>query len=80
MEGLGESEGKAAILAFRKMSAPCLGGAGMGVPPCGEALEELAGGAEAGAALQAELRALSTDPRAPGVPLESCGSGWGWPC
>lgn len=89
MEGLGESEGKAAIFAFQKMSALCLGGdwhgspyawegTSVGVPPCGEALERAGWGAGARAALQQELRALCMMPEQPWNGLCSCR--WDWGC
>lgn len=39
MEGLGKSEGKAAIFAFQKMSPRAWEGGGVGLSLCGEALE-----------------------------------------
>lgn len=70
MEGLGESEGKAAIFASQKMSSLCLGGAGMGDPPWGEALE----GAGWGHWRLEQLCSGSSVPR-PGLALGRVGIG-----
>lgn len=82
MEGLGESEGKAAIFASQKMSALCLGGVWCGGPSVGGGLGgSWVGALEAGAALQRELRGSVPGSRAaPGTGLEGCLSGLGLCC